>query len=152
MCAEETTSTSRLARSDGMDKGALMYAALHAPDFHVQAVAHRQPELRKQPVVLLDGQPPLETVFAINRHARTLGVQTAMSRLQAESFTGAAVIPRARDCEAEALAIFHAAACFFSPRIEAVEAHPGTYVLDIQGISSLFGDATQLAGKLRQRI
>lgn len=135
-----------------MDKGALMYAALHAPDFHVQAVAHYQPELRKQPVALLDGEPPLETVFATNKQARALGVQAAMSRLQAESFTGAAVMRRARDCEDTALTILHTMACFFSPRIEAVATYPGTYVLDIQGMSSLFGDAAQLAHKLRQKI
>src|SRR5271167_1473058 len=132
MCAKEITSTGRRAPSNRMDKGALMYAALHAPDFHVQAVAHLQPELRKRPVALLDGEPPLETVFATNRQARALGIQAAMSRLQAESFTGAAVMRRAQECEDESFAILHTTACFFSPRIEAVEAHPGTYVLDIQ--------------------
>jgi protein ImuB len=135
-----------------MDKGALMYAALHTPDFHVQAVAHRQPELRKQPMVLLDGEPPQEIVFATNKQARALGIQTAMSRLQAESFTAAAVMHRILECEDTALAILHTIACFFSPRIEAIATHPGTYVLDIQGMSSLFGDAAQLANKLRQRI
>src|SRR5271156_2574449 len=105
-----------------MDEDALMYAALHAPDFHVQAVAHRKPELHKQPVAILDGEPPLETVYATNRQARALGVQTAMSRLQAESFRDATVIRRASKCEDEAIVILHAIACCFSPRIEAVGA------------------------------
>jgi protein ImuB len=135
-----------------MDKGALMYAALHTPDFHVQAVAHHQPKLRKQAVALLDGEPPLETVYATNKWARVLGVEKSMSRLQAESFTGAVVLHRNQGCEETGLSIIHTAACYFSPRIEAVEAHPGTYVLDIQGMNSLFGDAAQLADKLRQRI
>jgi protein ImuB len=135
-----------------MDASALMYAALHPPDFRVQAVALQKPELRKQPVAILDGEPPLETVFATNRQARLLGVQMAMSRLQAESFGGVLVIRRAPDCEDEALAILHTAACFFSPRIEAVAAHPGTYVLDIEGMGRLFGDAAQLANRLRQKI
>jgi len=129
-----------------------MYAALHIPDFHVQAVTHQQPKLRRQPVALLDSEPPLETVFATNKHARALGIQTAMSRLQAESFTGAAVIHRALECEDTALEILHTTTCLFSPRIEAVATQPGTYVLDIQGMSRLFGDAAQLANKLRQRI
>src|ERR1700758_1398235 len=135
-----------------MDQGALMYAALHTPDFHVQAVAHQQPELRQRAVALLDGEPPLETVYATNKQARTLGIQDGMSRLQAESFAGAAVIRRTQECENTAQEILHATACFFSPRIESVEAHPGTYVLDIQGMNSLFGDAAQLANKLRQKI
>ncbi len=129
-----------------------MYAALRIPDFHVQAESHQQPDLRKLPVALLDGEPPLESVFATNKQARALGIQTAMSRLQAESFTGAAVIHRAPECEDTALEILHTTACFFSPRIEAVATQPGTYVLDIQGMSSLFGDSAQLANKLRRRI
>ena len=129
-----------------------MYAALHVPDFYVQAVALQKPELRKRAVALLDGEPPLETVFATNRQARALGIQDGMSRLQAESFTGATIIRRAPECEDEALAILHTAACFFSPRIEAVAAHPGAYVLDIEGMGSLFGDAAQLANRLRQKI
>lgn len=129
-----------------------MYAALHTPDFHVQAVAHQQPELRKHAVALLDGEPPLEAVCATNKHARVLGIQMAMSRLQAESFTGAVVIRRVQECEHTAQTILHETACLFSPRIEAVASHPGTYVLDIHGMNSLFGDAAQLANKLRQKI
>ena len=141
-----------MAGSNGVDKGALMYAALHTPDFHAQAVAFRQPELRKTPVALLDGEPPLETVYATNRQARALGIQTAMSRLQAESFEQAVVIRRVHECENNAQTILHTTACSFSPRIEAVETHPGTYVLDIQGLNSLFGDASQLADKLRRKV
>ncbi len=48
--------------------------------------------------------------------------------------------------------MLHTIACMFSPRIEYVEVHPGTYALDIQGMNGLFGDETQLANKLRQRI
>ncbi len=129
-----------------------MYAAVHTPDFHVQAIAHQQPELRKRPVALLDGAPPLESVFATNRPARTLGIQDGMSRLQVESFAGATVLRRERESEETGLAILHTTACQFSPRIEAVKTHPGIYVLDIQGMSSLFGDTAQLANKLRQRI
>lgn len=129
-----------------------MYAALHAPDFHVQAVAHQRSELRKRPIALLDGEPPLETVYATNKQARALGIQKSMSRMQAESFVNAMVLRRNRACEEIGLAILHTTACQFSPRIEAVETHPGTLVLDIQGMHSLFGDTAQLANKLRQKI
>ncbi len=129
-----------------------MYAALHAPAFHVQTVAHQQSELRKRPVALLDGEPPLETVYATNKQARALGIQKSMSRLQAESFAGVTVLRRNRECEETGLAILHTTACQFSPRIKAVETHPGTFVLDIQGMHTLFGDTAQLANKLRQKI
>ena len=54
--------------------------------------------------------------------------------------------------ESSAHTILHTIACMFSPRIEYVETYPGTYALDIQGMGILYGDAAQLAGKLRQRI
>jgi protein ImuB len=135
-----------------MDESTLMYAALYAPDFHVQAIANQQPELRKQAVAVLDGDSPLETVFATNKQARALGIQTTMSRLQAESFPNAKVIRRVHEHEDAAQTILHETACCFSPRIESVATHPGTYVLDIQGMSKVLGDAAQLANKLRQRI
>ncbi len=129
-----------------------MYAVLHPPDFSAQAAAHERPELRKQPFALLQGEPPSETVFAANKAARSLGVQAGMSRLQAECFPGIISIPRIWEHEGSANTILHTIACMFSPRIEYVEAHPGTYALDIRGMNNLFGDTARLASKLRQRI
>jgi protein ImuB len=37
-----------------------MYAVFYPPNFSVQAVAHKRPELRKLPFALLDGQAPAE--------------------------------------------------------------------------------------------
>ncbi|QNI33224.1 DNA polymerase Y family protein [Alloacidobacterium dinghuense] len=141
-----------MADPNGMGKGAVMYAALHTPDFNVQSLTQQRPELRKKAVALIDGESPLETVFATNKQARALGIQEAMSRLQAESFAGATVLRRDREREEAGLIILHTILCCFSPRIEAIEAHPGTYVLDIQNMHRLFGDSAQLANKLRRRV
>ncbi len=129
-----------------------MYAVLHPPNFPAQAASHERPELRKRPFVVLDGKPPGETVFAANKAARALGVGVGMTRLQSESFPEVISCPRNLEDESSALTTLHAIACMFSPRIEYVEAHPGTYALDIRGMNGLYGDATQLASKLRQRI
>ncbi|MCU1223258.1 MAG: hypothetical protein JWQ42_1351 [Edaphobacter sp.] len=129
-----------------------MYAVLHPPNFAAQVAAQQRPELRKRPFVLIDGEPPTESVFAANKAARSLGVEVGMTRLQAESFPEVAVIPRVKEDEGSAHAILHTITCMFSPRIEYVEIHPGTYALDILGMNGLFGDAAQLANKLRQRI
>jgi hypothetical protein len=56
-------------------------------------------ELRKRPIAILDGDPPLETVFALNQSARTLGLESGMYRLQAESFGGVTVSARAKEQE-----------------------------------------------------
>ena len=129
-----------------------MYAVLHPPNFSAQAAAHERPELRKLPFVLLDGEYPEETVFAANKAARSLGVDLGMRRLQAESFPEVISLPRILEHESSAHTTLHTIACMFSPRIEYVETHPGTYALDIQGMNTLYGDAAQLANKLRHRV
>ena len=128
-----------------------MYAVLHPPNFYAQAAAHPRPELRKRPFALLDGEPPAEFVIAANKAARTLGVEAGMTRLQAESFPEVVALSRTSTDEASAHMILHNVVCLFSPRIEHVEISPGTYALDIEGMNCLYGDATQLAVRLRQR-
>ena len=127
-----------------------MYAVLHPPNFYVQAAAHPRPELRKHPFALLDGEPPTEIVIAANKAARALGVEAGMTRLQAESFPQVVALSRTLKDEASAHTILHTIVCLFSPRIEYVGAYPGTYALDIEGMDRLYGDAAQLASKLRQ--
>src|SRR5258707_14798808 len=129
-----------------------MYAVLHPPNFAAQVVAQQRPELRKRPFVLIEGEPPTESVFAANKAARSLGVEVGMTRLQAESFSEVVAVARVKEDEVSAHSILHTIACMFSPRIEYVETHPGTYALDIQGMNTLFGDGPQLASRLRQRI
>jgi len=43
------------------------------------------PDLRGKPVAILAGAPPLTKVFAVNREARNLGVETGMTKVQAEA-------------------------------------------------------------------
>src|SRR5206468_1338067 len=97
-----------------------MYVCIHAPDFAAQAAIRLRPELRRQPVVVLDGEPPLEKVFAINHSARRAGLVAGMSRLQAESFSGAHLITRSLELEDSARAVLLQCAAKFSPRMEIV--------------------------------
>jgi protein ImuB len=127
-----------------------MYAVLHPPNFFAQAAAQPRPELRKRPFALLDGEAPAEFVIAANKGARALGVEIGMTRLQADSFPEVVILSRTPNDEASARTILHTIACLFSPRIEYVEAYPGTYALDIEGMNRLYGDPADLAAKLRQ--
>jgi protein ImuB len=129
-----------------------MYAVLHPPNFAAQVVAQQRPELRKRAFALIDGEPPADTVVATNKAARSLGVEVGMTRLQAATIPEVVAVRRVPEDEVSAQSILHTIACMFSPRIGYAELHPGTYVLDIQGMNGLFGDETQLANKLRQRI
>jgi len=114
--------------------------------------ARQHPELRKRPFALIDGEPPADVVVAASRAARSLGVDVGMTRLQAQSIPGVAAIRHSQEDESCAQAVLHTVACMFSPRIECLAAHSGTYVLDIRGMSGLFGDAAQLARTLRQHV
>ena len=121
-----------------------MYLCLHLHDFAAQTLVRLEPELRKRPVAILDGDPPLETVFALNQRARILGLESGMSRLQAESFEGVAVSGRVKQQEDSAFLIFMKSAERFSPRIEVLasptESTSGAaLILDASGSERLFG-------------
>ena len=95
-----------------------VYLCIYLRDFAAQTLVRLEPELRKRPVAILDGDPPLETVFALNQSARNLGLELGMSRLQAESFDGVSVSARVKQREDSAFLIFMKSAERFSPRIE----------------------------------
>ena len=56
----------------------------------MQAVVRLEPELHGKPVAILAGAPPLTKVFAVNHKARNLGIETGMTKVQAEAFQGIA--------------------------------------------------------------
>ena len=94
-----------------------MYAVIHTPNFAAQVAAQQRPELRNTPFALAEGEPPAEVVITANRAARSSGVDTGMTRLQAETIPGVAVVRRVPEDEVSALMVLHTTACMFSPRI-----------------------------------
>jgi protein ImuB len=127
-----------------------LYACIHAAEFPAQALLRLRPDLQTKPVVVLEGQPPDETVCALNRHARLRGIVLGMTRLEVESLTGLVLLPRSLQSETAARAVLLECAAQFSPRVE--EASRGTacvFVLDITGTERLFGPPAQLAARLR---
>jgi len=132
-----------------------LYLCLHVRDFPVQAEVRVHPELRGHAVAVLDGVPPLETVFSLNGPARRLGLRLGMSRVQAKSFDGISLRSRVRAQEDSAFHVLMQCAERFSPRIE-VLASPAdsvsgaTLVLDIAACERLFGTPKQIAVALRR--
>ncbi len=136
-----------------------LYLGLHVRDFPVQAEVRVRPELRGHAVAVLDGVPPLETIFSLNDQARRLGLRVGMSRLQAESFirssnsSGIALRFRAKQQEDLAFHVLMECAERFSPRIEVLasptESVSGAMlVLDIAACERLFGTPKQIAAAL----
>jgi protein ImuB len=132
-----------------------LYLGLHVRDFPVQAELRVHPELRGHAVAVLDGDPPLETVFSLNGPARRLGLALGMSRVQAKSFDGISLRSRVKAQEDSAFRVLMQCAERFSPRIE-VLASPAdsvsgaTLALDMAACERLFGTAKQIAAALRR--
>ncbi|HEX8882465.1 MAG TPA: DNA polymerase Y family protein [Candidatus Acidoferrum sp.] len=133
----------------------MAFACLFVPDFPVQAVVRLEPELRGKAVAILAGAPPLTKVFAVNREAGQLGVETGMTKVQAEAFQGIAWRWRSPSQEATAYAALLDCAWTISPRVEdgpkrEEQDFSDTAVLDIAGCEKLFGSPEKIANDLRR--
>jgi protein ImuB len=133
-----------------------LYLCVHLRDFAAQALARAHPELHSSALAVLSGDPPLERVFAMNQQACRLGLETGMSRVQAESFS-AVLLGRDPQQEHAAFAELMRCAGKFSPRIEPIaspqeETCGATLLLDVSGSERLLGGPRQIATTLRQSL
>jgi protein ImuB len=130
-----------------------LYAAIHAAQFPAQALLRLRPDMQSQPIVIVEGRAPQETVCALNSHARRRGVSLGMPRFEVENMNALRVLTRSVECESAAHAVFLECAAQFSPRIEDVsEGTASTVVLDIAGTERLFGPPQRLAERLRSSL
>jgi protein ImuB len=130
-----------------------LYVCVHAAEFPAQALLRLRTGLESQPVAVLEGRAPLETVCSLNRAAMLKGAALGMTRLEAEGISELRLLTRSLETEAAARAILFECAAHFSPRIE--NASQGTAcacVLDIAGTERLFGPPEELAQRLRQAL
>lgn len=127
-----------------------LYACVHAADFPAQAVLRLRPELRSQPVAILEGCAPLEFVCSLNRQARLAGAAPGMTRVEAEHVPGLRLLPRCVKTEIAARAVVFECAANFAPQMENVSGQADcACVLDITGTERLFGPPETLACRLR---
>ncbi len=130
-----------------------LFACIYVPEFAAQTAQRLRPELRDKPFVVLQGEPPQETVCSRNKFARRLGIDVGMTRLEAESFADVSFIPRSLREEETARAVVFECAAGFSPRIADMSSDlTCVCMLDISGMERLFGQPEFLAGKIRERI
>jgi protein ImuB len=133
----------------------LAFACLFVPDFPAQAVVRLEPDLREKGVAILAGAAPLTKVFATNRQARDLGVETGMTKVQAEAFQGVVWRWRSLSQEGSAYAALLDCAWAISPRVEdGPKREEGdfcdTVVLDLAGCEKLFGSPEKIAHDLKR--
>jgi protein ImuB len=134
-----------------------LYACAVAAEFPVQTLLRLHPELRSLPVAVLDGKAPQQFVCSLNRHARMVGAECGMTKLEAQGIPQLRLSLRSPESEAAAHAVLLECAANFSPRIEdaSTDGPPDTAcgcVLDIAGTGRLFGPPETLARRLRDAL
>jgi protein ImuB len=125
-------------------------ACLSVPDFPLAGVLRAQPELRCEPLAVVDGQGPRATLLAISPAAARHGVTVGLSVAQALAIDADLIV---RQATADTLRATQAALCdaaeSFSPRVE--DAGDGIAYLDLDGLGALFESESQLANALARR-
>ena len=130
-----------------------LYACLYVKEFPAQSMLRLRPELRVQPCVVMEGEPPQEYAYSLNTKARKLGMAAGMTRVEVETFPAISVLSRSRMEEEAAKAALLECSGAFSPRLEAGGRDRAFFcVLDIAGTEKLFGPPTSLAKSLLNRV
>jgi protein ImuB len=127
----------------------MSFAAIHIPDFIVQAVVRGEEALRERAVAIVDGSPPLWSVVAANRRAAQMGIELGMAKSQAAQFTGVEIRHRSPAQEKTTHEALLDLGWSVSPRVE--DSAPDTIVLDLAGLSGLFGSEEKIAHDLAKR-
>src|SRR5581483_4016221 len=123
----------------------MLFASVFIPDFSLQALFARRPELRTKAVALIDGVPPLLRVIAANDKAIKTGVEVGLLKAQAEA-VGAEPIPMSIDLEESVHASAVSCVRQFSPRVQ--DKAIDLILIDIEGLKTLFGAPEQIAVKI----
>src|SRR6202011_3315109 len=127
----------------------MSFAAIHIPDFIVQAVVRGEIALRGCAVAIVEGTPPLWSVVAANRRAAQVGIELWMAKSQAAQFTGIEIRHRSPAQEKTTHEALLDLGWSVSPRVE--DTAPDTIVLDLAGLSGLFGPEEKIAHDLAKR-
>jgi protein ImuB len=114
-----------------------------------------EPELKSKAVAILAGAAPLTKLFAVNKEAKSLGLEAGMAKVQAEAISGAVWRWRSASQEATAHAALLDCAWTISPRVKDGQPAEGqdfidAVLVDLAGCEKLFGSATKIAGDLQR--
>ena len=95
-----------------------VYVCLRLAEFAAQALLRLRPAMKQAAVAVMDGDPPLEQVCAMNVLAARAGVKSGMTRTELESFPELQILRRSLAEERCARAALIECAEAFTPRME----------------------------------
>ena len=110
----------------------MAFVSIFVPNFMVQALVRAEPALRKCALALIDGNPPLCKVVAVNGEAARAGIEIGMTKMHAAQFAGVEIRPRSRAQEKIAHDVLLDLGWSVSPRIE--DTAQDAIVLDLSGL------------------
>jgi protein ImuB len=125
------------------------FACIYVPNFPVAAALRAEPELQPRALVILEGKPPLEKIFAVNDQAAGMGIAPGMTKAQAELCADIALRPRSALHESSAHAALLDCAQSFSPCVE--DTACDTALLDLAGMESLLGSLSEISCSIHTR-
>jgi len=127
----------------------MAFASIFVPNCMVQAVVRADPSLRERLLALIDGNPPLCSVVAVNEKAAQAGLACGMTKSNAAEFPGLEIRPRSRALEKTAHAALLDVGWSVSPQIE--DTAEDAIVLDLTGLGHLFRSEEEIAAHLLRR-
>jgi protein ImuB len=128
----------------------MAFACIHIRDFLVQSMVRAEPALVHCAIALISGVPPLWNVVAANPAAFQAGIQLGMTKSQVVEFCGVQIRQRCESQEKTAHAALLDVGWSISPRVE--DTAPDTIVLDLDGLTLLFGSDENIAQQLERRL
>jgi len=126
-----------------------MFACIYVPNFSVAAALRAEPDLATHAVAILEGNPPLEKIIAVNEQAACLGIAPGMSKAQGELCPELSLRLRSPMQESSAHAALLDCAQSFSPCVE--DSACDTVLLDLAGMEPLLGSILKIAGSIFER-
>ncbi len=138
----------------GAPKPEPLYVCVYIPEFPAQALLRLRPELARSPVVVLAGDPPLQTVCSLNLAASRMGIEHGMTRSELDTFPHLVLLHRSAAQEQNTRVAVLEAAGMFTPRMECQQVASPAFavVLDMTGTSRIFGPAEQSMQAIRRKL
>jgi protein ImuB len=140
-------------RQDVMGGVTAQYVCVHVPAFPAQARLRLRPDQSKDAVVVIEGEPPLQTACSANLKAQHMGVAAGMTRAELDAFPELIVLQRSAVEERATQAALLQMVAAFTPRVEVVPSQEAfVCVLDMAGVQWIFGDAERVIAAIAKAI
>jgi protein ImuB len=130
-----------------------LYGCIYVRELPAQALLRLRPDLLDKPCVVLEGEPPGQSVCSLNTRARLLGLRRGMTKVEVETFEEVVVLQRSLQTEGSVRSVLLECAGAFSPRLEDRSVDEiFVCAVDVAGTEALFGPPQLLSKLIRQRI